>query len=243
VEILSPGEQLAAFVLGAFALLVVGAMAWSLLSWRRRRAGFEEAADALGFSPADPGVLLRGDVRRLTELRPALPGGGGRGRFDNLVHRQEGPVRIFLFDFALGSTAGDALLPQGTFVCFVEAGNELPAVRIVPRPAPEAPRGLRDRAGSELSRLELVDPAPPAFTRRYVVEGHGEEARSFLTAARLDALAGAEPPWLVEAVGDCLLLARRPGLAGLRRFDHPAPSDLGALLEEARRLYPVLKGR
>lgn len=237
-------------MLGALALLVLGGMAYSILSWSRRRNAVRAAAATAGFSVVeDPKTLITTGVTAFREFRAAVPGKPGAGRFENVlrrnVRRRRGDATMLVFDYAAGSSAGDALLPQGTYVCFLTPGQAWPTVRITPRPAPR-PTAARKLPGQAQPRLEAVDlggsePAEAAFAALYEVEGESPEAvREFLSRGKIELFRQASPPWLVEVGPEGMVLARRPGSGALRRFHRLPPEDLPTFAEAAERAYEVL---
>lgn len=254
---MSDGELVAAVVLGLFGLLVVGGILFSIQVWARRRRALRQAAEAAGFSPVDdPQRLLSAGFR---EFRAATSEAPGMGRFENVLRRRSRVSRdpgdtseTFLCDYSEGSSAGTALLPHGTYACFLDSTRPWPTIRFTPRPAPRLPlqNKIPGQTRPVLERIEVAgsdpaaDPSLQRFARLYAVEGESRQAvEEFLTPAKIEALVEADPPWLVETGAGGVLLARRPGGRSGRKFHRLAPEELPEYAEAATRMFQVLRAR
>lgn len=234
-------QQVAALVLGALAALVLGGIVYSLVAWSRRRRGMRAAAAAAGFSMEDdPEAVVGAGASAFREFRAASLDAAGKGRFENVLRRPRGAGTLFVFDYAAGSAAGDALLPQGTYAWLT--GTDFPTFRITPRPA----LATWKVPGVEEDTLQPVDldrstPAAAAFAALYELEAEAvEAARRFLSRDKLEFLAEARPPWLVETGRNGMVLAQRPGSRAVRRFHELPPDELPAFAEAVERAYTVL---
>lgn len=248
---MSTQEILAAAMLGVLALLILGAMAYSVLTWARRRSAMRSAAAAAGFSMIEgPSSLANSAVTGFREFRAASPGEPGKGRFDNILLRRVGGITLYVFDYAAGSSAGGVLLPQGTYACFlIPWGVCFPAIRITPRPTPlsRVVRNVLKQLHPSLEATDIAgaglagtDSVLEAFTMTYVVESDsGDEVVSaFLSPEKIAFLAQARPPWFVEIGREGMVLARRPG--GTPRFHSLAPEELRVFAEATLQAFEVL---